>query len=112
MTRILVVEDNPDSLYLASEILRVLGHEVDSAASGEEAQALLAARTFDILFTDISLPGISGIVLARMAHQHDPGLRIVFASGYGDSLTRALDFPATTIRKPYDLDQLQKALAT
>lgn len=110
MTRILVVEDNPDSLYLASEILQVLGYEVDGAASGEQAQALLAARRCDILFTDISLPGMSGIELARAAHQQYPGLRIIFASGFGDSLTSALDFPATTIRKPYDLEQLQKAL--
>lgn len=111
MTRILVVEDNPDSLYLACEILRVLGYDVDGADSGEQALAWLAAQSCDILFTDISLPGMSGIELARTAHARHPGLRIVFASGFGDSLTSALDFPATTIRKPYDLEQLQQALA-
>jgi CheY-like chemotaxis protein len=109
--RILVVEDNPDSLFLAAEILRTLGYAVDTAESGEQALQQLSGQPCDILFTDVSLPGMSGIDLARAAHARHPTLRIIFATGYGDALTRGLDFPAKTIRKPYDLDQLQQALA-
>ena len=110
--RIMVVEDNPDSLYLAAEILRTFGYAVDTAASGELALQQLSAQPCDILFTDVSLPGMSGIDLARMAIAQYPALRIIFATGYGDALTRGLGFAATTIRKPYDLDQLQAALAS
>ncbi|GAB2837394.1 response regulator [Pseudoduganella ginsengisoli] len=111
LPRILVVEDNPDSLFLAAEILRTLGYDVDTAESGELALKQLSANPRDILFTDVSLPGMSGIDLARAAHAQYPTLRIIFATGYGDTLTRSLDFAAATIRKPYDLDQLQAALA-
>lgn len=109
--RILVVEDNPDSLYLAAEILRTLGYAVDTAECGELALQLLSTQPCDILFTDVSLPGMSGIELARVAIAQHPTLRVIFATGYGDALTRSLGFAATTIRKPYDLDQLQAALA-
>jgi CheY-like chemotaxis protein len=109
--RILVVEDNPDSLFLAAEILRTLGYGVDTAESGEQALQQLRQRPGDILFTDVSLPGMSGIDLARAAHAEFPALRIIFATGYSETLTRGLGFAASIIRKPYDLDQLLAVLS-
>ncbi len=108
--RLLVVEDNGDARYLVCETLRALGHEVESVASGEEALPLLAAQPFDVLFTDVSLPGMSGVDLARQALRGAPGLELLFASGYGDELTRHLEFPAQSLQKPYDIEQLQAAL--
>lgn len=108
--RLLVVEDNADARYLVCETLRALGHEVHPAASGEEALPELARQKFDILFTDVSLPGMSGVDLARRALQQAPGLELLFASGYGDELTRHLEFPARSLQKPYDIEQLQSAL--
>jgi len=108
--RLLVVEDNADARYLVCETLRALGHEVQSAASGEEALPQLSGQTFDVLFTDVSLPGISGVDLARQALRQMPELELLFASGYGDELTRHLEFPAQSLQKPYDIEQLQAAL--
>ena len=108
--RLLVVEDNADARYLVCETLRALGHEVQSAASGEEALPQLTEQPFDVLFTDVSLPGISGVDLARQALGRIPGLQLLFASGYGDELTRHLEFPAQSLQKPYDIEQLQTAL--
>ena len=108
--RLLVVEDNPDARYLVCETLRALGHDVEAAASGEEALPLLASQSFDVLFTDVSLPGMSGVELARQSRQSRPDLELLFASGYGDELTRHLEFPARSLQKPYDLDLLQDAL--
>nr|WP_315401757.1 response regulator [uncultured Duganella sp.] len=108
--RLLVVEDNADARYLVCETLRALGHEVQAAASGEEALPELARQSFDILFTDVSLPGMSGVDLARRARQQAPGLELLFASGYGDELTRHLEFPALSLQKPYDIEQLQGVL--
>jgi CheY-like chemotaxis protein len=79
-------------------------------ASGEEALPLLSSQPFDVLFTDVSLPGISGVELARRALQQLPQLALLFASGYGDELTRRLDFPAQSLQKPYDIEQLQAVL--
>jgi len=109
--RLLVVEDNPDARYLVCETLRALGHEVEAAASGEEALPLLSSQQFDVLFTDVSLPGMSGVELARQSRQTHPHLELLFASGYGDELTRHLEFPARSLQKPYDIDLLQTALA-
>jgi CheY-like chemotaxis protein len=108
--RVLVVEDNSDARYLVCETLRALGHEVQSAASGEDALPELSTQQFDVLFTDVSLPGMSGVDLARQARQKTPALELLFASGYGDELTRRLEFPALSLQKPYDIEQLQAAL--
>lgn len=108
--RVLVVEDNPDARYLVCETLRALGHDVRAAATGEEALPELATQPFDVLFTDVSLPGMSGVDLARQARQRTPALELLFASGYGDELTRRLEFPAQSLQKPYDIEQLQAAL--
>lgn len=108
---ILVVEDNADALYLLCEMLRAFGHRVDASGSAEQALPELAARRYDVLFSDVSLPGMSGVDLARQALAGQPDLQIVFASGHGRSLTRHLEFPAASLQKPYDIEQLQAALA-
>lgn len=108
--RLLVVEDNADARYLVCETLRALGHEVQAVASGEEALPLLSIQEFDVLFTDVSLPGMSGVDLARHALQRAPQLALLFASGYGDELTRHLEFSAESLQKPYDIEQLQAVL--
>lgn len=108
--RILVVEDNQDAQYLVCEMLRAFGHEVKAVANGEAALDLLAGASFDVLFSDVSLPGMSGVELARVALQRQPQLRVVFASGYSESLTSHLDFPAVSMQKPYDIEQLQQVL--
>lgn len=108
--RLLVVEDNADARYLVCETLRALGHEVQDVASGEEALPQLVQHEFDVLFTDVSLPGMSGVDLARQALQQHPQLALLFASGYGDELTRRLEFPAQSLQKPYDIEQLQAIL--
>jgi CheY-like chemotaxis protein len=110
--RVLVVEDNLDSQYLVCEMLRAFGHEPDGAGHGEAALDLLAGKRYDVLFSDVSLPGISGVELARRAVAQFPGLQVIFASGYGDTLLRQLDFPYQSLQKPYELDHLQNALAS
>jgi CheY-like chemotaxis protein len=109
--RILVVEDNLDSQYLVCEMLRAFGHEADGVGHPDEALARLAANRYDLLFSDVSLPGMSGVDLARKALAGKPGLKVIFASGYGDTLLRHLDFPYLSLTKPYEIDQLQEALA-
>jgi CheY-like chemotaxis protein len=110
--RILVVEDNLDSQYLVCEMLKAFGHEADGFAHPEDALARLAAHRYDVLFSDVSLPGMSGVELARKALDNGPWLKVIFASGYGDSLLRHLEFPYLSLQKPYEIDQLKNALDT
>jgi CheY-like chemotaxis protein len=109
--RILVVEDNLDSQYLVCEMLRAFGHEADGVGHPDDALAHLGRQRYDLLFSDVSLPGMSGVDLARQAIQAAPEMRVIFASGYGDTMLRHLDFPYLSLQKPYELDQLQAALA-
>ena len=109
--RILVVEDNLDSQYLVCEMLKAFGHKADGVAHPDDALALLAKQRYQVLFSDVSLPGMSGVDLARRALEDNPALKVIFASGYGDSLLRHLEFPYLSLQKPYELDQLQDALA-
>jgi CheY-like chemotaxis protein len=109
--RILVVEDNLDSQYLVCEMLKAFGHQADGVAHPDDALAHLAAAGYDVLFSDVSLPGMSGVELARRALRDAPAMKVIFASGYGDTLLRHLEFPYLSLQKPYELDQLQKALA-
>lgn len=108
--RILVVEDNLDSQYLVCEMLKAFGHDAAGVADGESALGLLRAGRYEVLFSDVSLPGISGVELARQALVMQPELRVIFASGYGDTMLRHLDFPYLSLQKPYEMDQLQNAL--
>ncbi len=65
--RVLVVEDDPEVRECLVELLELLGHQVRSAATGEEAVAASVAHELDVVFVDLGLPDISGYeVAARM----------------------------------------------
>jgi signal transduction histidine kinase/DNA-binding response OmpR family regulator len=108
--RMLVVEDHAELLEMACELLRALGQQATGTGSAEQALAALDGESFDVLFTDIDLPGCSGVELARRARALQPSLCIVFASGYGTPGSDGLDFPFAVLPKPYKLDQLCRML--
>ncbi|RKI56159.1 response regulator, partial [Corallococcus sp. AB049A] len=111
---VLLVEDDEDIRASASELLGLLGHAVMPVASAEEARVALVAERFDVLFTDVTLPGMSGVDLAREVALRKPAMRIIIASGHGRS---ALDgdprqwLGVVVLPKPYALPQIQQALA-
>lgn len=107
---ILVVEDNLDSQQLICELLAALGHRAEGVGSAEEALTELAQQAFDVLFTDVSLPGMSGIELAKRTSEKTPALKIIFASGYGAQIDKNIGPGAFSLPKPYDINQLQDIL--
>jgi PAS domain S-box-containing protein len=107
--RILVVEDNADSLEVLCELLALLGFAAQGVSSGEDALKALESSAFDILLTDMRLPGISGMELARKAASDNPALKVIFASGY--AAVDSTEFKAFSLLKPYDLLQLQRVLS-
>jgi CheY-like chemotaxis protein len=108
--RILVVEDNLDSQYLVCEMLKAFGHDADGVGDAEAALAILGSASYDVLFSDVSLPGMSGVELARQGLVLHPSMHVIFASGYGDALLRHLPFPFVSLQKPYEMEQLQGTL--
>lgn len=103
--KILIVEDDADARELLSDLLEMHAHEV--AAAGESGQALnlLTASGFELLITDVSLPGRSGIDLAAQAKSLFPSLQVIVCSGYGEQPV-ALPFPVEWIQKPIEMDTL------
>lgn len=97
------------------EYLHELGHEVVAVADAELAVAEVARRSFDAVMTDVSLPGMSGIDLAKELIKQFPKLPVVIASGYGSLNLEFLlgqgQSNVLVLTKPYDLDALQKTLA-
>jgi PAS domain S-box-containing protein len=82
--RILLVEDDADTLNMVIRIFATAEYETDTASSAEEALQLFTQNPgrFDLLFSDISLPGETGIELADTIRTLSPGLPIVLYSGY------------------------------
>jgi len=111
--RLLLVEDDVGVAAIAMELLTGLGLDVEAAETGPEALERLAARTFDIMLTDVVMPGgMTGIELARISADRYPAMRILLTSGYaGDDVDEALsNAPWPFLRKPYSGDQLRQAL--
>jgi signal transduction histidine kinase/DNA-binding response OmpR family regulator len=103
--RIVLVEDNDDARDMLKELLEVLGYEALCFATAEKALPHL--RASDVLLTDLTLPGMSGIELAERAVAQWPGLPVIFASG---RLVEGTSVRARILTKPYSLEQLQAVL--
>lgn len=108
---ILVVDDDNGSREAISELLTSMGYNVRQAADAEAGLRALMTEKIDVLITDIVLPGRSGVELARAAIEHDPRIRIVFASG-GDAPTPdEVGFDCVSLRKPFAIGQLHALIA-
>jgi len=80
---VLVVDDDPEVRETLVNILEARGYTVIDAASGREALDILEHdETIQVLFTDVMMPGISGITLAKKAMEMRPELKVVLASAY------------------------------
>ena len=107
---VLLVEDNDHVREFACYLLDELGYRVLTAASGEEALERLETESVDILFSDVVMPGMSGVELARLARTRDPGLPVLLASGYSEEIVGAAGADFEIVRKPYDLNGIEAAL--
>jgi PAS domain S-box-containing protein len=115
--RILLVEDESTVRNLLGSLLSELGYEVHSAANGEEALSLVAGRTeaepWDLLLTDVVMPGLSGPALARRLRDLQPGLRVLFVSGHAsqpEELSAMLGDRGTFLPKPFSPIDLARAV--
>jgi signal transduction histidine kinase/DNA-binding response OmpR family regulator len=109
--RILVVEDNDDARVTLCDLLTALGHQVSNACSAEDALETYGGREFDALLSDVMLPGMTGIELAHRMLSAQPSLKIIFSSGYGAVSAEEAGIHSISLPKPYDLEDLQKALS-
>ncbi len=106
MSHILLVEDEPDTREVIVEALCNAGFDVTATCTGDEAAILMADQDrFDLLLTDINMPGdIDGIGLAEHAREVHPGLPVVFVSGRPETERQAdhVGPPMRFVSKPCD----------
>jgi CheY-like chemotaxis protein len=107
---ILVVEDNEEVGAFAENLLSELGHTVTRAHSGEEALELTRKKEFDIVFSDVVMPGMGGLKLSAALAQEKPELPVVLATGYSQEISETGSGGRPVILKPYRLATLAEAL--
>lgn len=116
MARILLAEDDDSMRDFLAKALNRAGHEVDAVADGEEGLDALgeAPGAYELLLTDIVMPGVDGIELARRAAQIDAGLKIMFITGFAAvALNAGVQAPnqAKVLSKPFHLRDLVDEVA-
>jgi signal transduction histidine kinase/ActR/RegA family two-component response regulator len=82
--RILLVDDDEEVRTVTSEMIGELGYRVCAVATCEEALERVGAERFDLLITDVLMPGMNGVELARRVRNLGAELPIIFSSGYAD----------------------------
>jgi PAS domain S-box-containing protein len=111
---ILIVDDAPEQRDLAKRMMERLGYNVTTAASGEEAVALIKKRSFDVLILDMVMPpGIDGLATYREILKIIPNQKAVIASGFAktDRVNETQKLGAGTyIKKPYTLEKIGLAV--
>lgn len=105
MPRVLVAEDEEGIRSFVSEALELFGHEVEAVADGTAAIAALRSRAFDVLLTDLKMPGADGMEVLRIARAEQPELQVVVLTAHGSVET------AVYAMKAGAFDYLQKPIS-
>lgn len=105
MAKILLAEDDHSTRHFLAAALEKAGHAVTSCADGLEAWAALEPDpgAFDLLLTDIVMPGMDGMELSNRARSLRPSLKIIFITGFS---AMAAGADARVIAKPFHLGKL------
>ncbi|MBI1251523.1 MAG: response regulator [Alphaproteobacteria bacterium] len=109
MAHILLAEDDESLRQFLTTNLGRAGHTVTSHGDGDSAWDALQDQSFDLLLTDIVMPGLDGIELARRAAERDPAMKIMFITGFAAvALSQASQAPkdAKVLSKPFHLKDL------
>ncbi len=105
LLHILLVDDEPGQRAILEEIIRDEGHDVEVAESGEQALLLLEQGSWDLMVTDLRMPGMDGVALMRAARKLHPGLTVILMTAY------ATISSAVEAMKDGAYDYLQKPFA-
>lgn len=115
MARILVAEDTPATCEMVRRALTSDGHEVVVSHDGTEAleHVQAASESYDLLISDVDMPGLDGIGLIERALKARPGLKVILMSGFAGGLERAehlKPYTGAILSKPFTLDQIRAAV--
>ena len=116
MSRVLIADDEDSMRTLVARAIAMDGHETVTAHDGAEALEILteADGAFDLLLTDIQMPVMDGIALARSAARDFPDLTILLMTGFADQRERASNLNALVhdvVTKPFSVADIRTAVA-
>ena len=109
MAHILLAEDDESLRRFLAQALAKAGHEVTDFGDGAKAWECVKGFRFDLMLTDIVMPGMDGIELAKRAAEIDPGLKIMFITGFAAvALHPSSNAPkqAKVLSKPFHLREI------
>jgi signal transduction histidine kinase/CheY-like chemotaxis protein len=107
---VLLVEDNEEVGEFAESMLTELGHDVTRVRSAGEALEVVAKRRFDLVFTDVVMPVMSGLELADALREVRPDMPVVLTTGYSDEIARSGAGGRPVLLKPYRIERLAAVL--
>jgi|SRR6185312_12608301 DNA-binding NtrC family response regulator len=112
MAKLLIVEDDASVRTLSARAFERAGHSVDMAEDGAQGLALIveAQGGYDIVVSDIRMPEMDGIEMAKEAALKFPGLKIVLMTGYADQRERAEELNGIildVVQKPFTLAEIR-----
>jgi two-component system, cell cycle response regulator CpdR len=113
--RILVAEDDDAMRIFLLNALSRAGHDVNAMPSGESAVTCAGLGSYDLLLTDVEMPGMDGVDLARLMMADSPKLRVMFVTGYAEKALQATDVisrGARVLSKPFALSDLVRQVQT
>ncbi|TXN15800.1 PAS domain S-box protein [Methylobacterium sp. WL122] len=111
-THVLVVEDNREVGTFSTQTLQELGYGTHWVTNADDALAALAASPggYDVVFSDVVMPGMNGVELGREVRRLYPGLPVVLTSGYSHVLAEETDHGFELLQKPYSVEALSRIL--
>ena len=112
--RVLAIDDDPGLARMLQQMLALAGHEVVTASGGPEGLARLAAEPFDVICTDLGMPGMNGWEVAQRARALAPHVAIVLVTGWDvrvDAATLAHHAVDYVLQKPFRLAAVQEIVA-
>lgn len=112
---VLLVEDDDSVRLLVRDVLEELGYRTFEAAEPNAASELLrSGQHFDLMISDVGLPGMNGRQLAEIAREHHPDLPILFITGYAENAATRAGFLGTNmamITKPFQIELLSAKIS-
>lgn len=109
MAKIVLAEDDASMRSFLTTALQRAGHEVHACENGEEALAAIGTKRYELLLSDIVMPGMDGITLARHTAIESPDTKIMFITGFAAiAMTQLNDMKhkAAVYTKPFHLKEL------
>ena len=112
--RVLVVEDDPEVLFVWATALKKLSEvDIEAVEGGREALDLFDAQPFDVVITDLSMPGMSGVELTREIRRLDADVPIIWVTAHAHYADRVAE-PGTNVHsflvKPVSIQQIRQVV--